>query len=76
MAAVLPLLETIDDVGQAGGRFRQIGRVDLGDVAEADNLAAGAGAGDEGFYLVRAQVLRLVDDEEFLQERAAAHEVQ
>ena len=76
MPAVLPLLEAVHDVGQTGGSFRQIGRVDLGDVAEADDLAAGAGAGDEGLDLVRAQVLRLVDDEEFLQERAAAHEVQ
>ena len=41
---VRPALEAFDDVGEAGAAFRQVGRIDLGDVAQTDDLRAGARA--------------------------------
>ena len=38
---VRPALEAFDDVGEAGAAFRQVGRIDLGDVAQTDDLRAG-----------------------------------
>ncbi|ENO78878.1 dehydrogenase [Thauera sp. 63] len=71
-----PALEAVDDEGEARRALREVGRVDLRDVAHADDLGAGAGAGDQGLHLLGRQVLRLVDDQELVQEGAAAHEVQ
>src|SRR5690606_4237871 len=48
--AVGPVLEPVHGVGQARGGFGQVGRVDLFDVAQADDLGAGAGAGDQGLH--------------------------
>src|SRR6478752_5940836 len=45
--AVRPVLEAVHRVGQAGGRFRQVRRIDLLDVAHADDLRAGARARDQ-----------------------------
>src|SRR5690606_16408037 len=75
VGAVAPVLEAVHGVGQAGGGFGEVGRVDLLDVAHADDLGAGAGAGDQGFHLLGRQVLRLVDDHPAVEEGAAAHEV-
>ena len=41
-AVVRPALEAVDDVGQAARTFRQVRRVDLRDVAQAQDLRAGA----------------------------------
>ena len=76
VAAVRPALEAVDHIGQAGAALGQVGRVDLRDVAEADDLGARAGARDQRLHLLGRQVLRLVDDQELVDEGAAAHEVQ
>src|SRR2546430_8179509 len=52
------------------------GRIDLGDVAEAGELGARAGAGDQRLHLLRREVLRLVQDQEAVEEGAPAHEVE
>ena len=66
--------EALDDVGEARAPFREVGRVDLGDVPEADDLRPRTRAGDEGLHLLGREVLRFVDDDELLEERAPAHE--
>ena len=76
MAPMGPGLEAVDHVGEARGGFGEVGRVDLGDVAQADDLGARARAGDEGLHLLGGQVLGLVQDDVFIEEGAAAHEVQ
>ena len=76
MAAVSPALEAVYHVGEAGAGFGEVGGVDLGDIAETDDLGAGAGAGNQGLHLFGGQVLRLVEDEEAVEEGPAAHEVE
>ena len=49
------------------------GQVDLGDVAGDDHLRAEAEPGEEHLHLLRRGVLRLVEDDERVVERAAAH---
>jgi phosphate/sulfate permease len=71
-----PALEAVDHIGQAARAFGQVRRVDLRDVAQAQDLGAGTGARDQGLHLLRRQVLRLVDDQELVHEGAAAHEVE
>ena len=75
MPTVRPTLEFVHSEGQAGGAFGQIGRVNLRQVAHADDLGAGSGAGDQRFHLLGRQVLGLVDDDVLGQKRAAPHEV-
>ena len=70
-----PVLETIHRVGQARGGLGQVRGVDLLDVAQADDLGAGAGTGDQRLHLLRGEVLRLVQDQVARQEGTAAHEV-
>src|SRR5579883_3619046 len=67
-----PALETVHGVSQARRGLREVGRVDLLDVAEADDLGAGARAGDQRLHLLGRGILRLVDDQIARQERAAA----
>ena len=50
--------------------------VDLGDVAGDDDTRAEADAGEEHLHLLGRRVLRLVEDDEAVVERAAAHERQ
>ena len=69
-----PPLEAFDDVGEAGASFRQVRRIDLSDVAEADDLRAGTSTRDERFHLFGREILRFVNDDEFLQEGSPAHE--
>ena len=57
MAAMLPVLEPVDDVGQSGSCFGKIGRVDLCDISQADDLGAGTGTGNQCLHLLRGQVL-------------------
>src|SRR5882672_698417 len=76
MPGVRPVLHAVDDVGEAGAAFGEVGRVDLRDVAQAHHLGAGAGARHQRLHLLRRQVLRLVDDQPLVHEGAAAHEVE
>ena len=70
-----PGLEPVDDIGQAGGGFAQVGGVDLTQIAQADHLGAGTGAGDQRLHLLGGQILGLVNDDVAVVEGAAAHEV-
>ena len=71
-----PALEAVNRIGQPRAALGQIRRIDLRQVAEAHDLRARTGARDQGLHLLGRQVLRLVDDDELVQERAPAHEVQ
>ena len=50
-----------------------VGKVDLGDVAGDDGLRAEAEPGEEHLHLLGGRVLRLVEDDERVVERAAPH---
>ena len=50
-----------------------LGQVDLGDVAGHDGLRTEPEAGQEHLHLFRCRVLRLVEDDERVVQRAAAH---
>ena len=53
---------------------RPVGQIDLRDVARDDRLRAEAEAREEHLHLLGRRVLRLVEDDERVVERAAAHE--
>ena len=55
------------------GAAAAVGQVDLGHVAGHDDLRAEAEAGEEHLHLLGRGVLRLVEDDERVVERAAAH---
>ena len=74
MPAVLPALEALHHVGEARRGLGEVGRVDLGNVAQTDHLGAGARAGGQRLHLLGREVLRLVDDQVLVVEGAAAHE--
>src|SRR5665213_1466866 len=71
-----PSLEAVDDIREPGAPFGEVGRVDLRDIAEAHDLGAGSGACDQRLHLLGRQVRRFVDDQELVDERAPAHEVE
>src|SRR6185437_17034718 len=71
-----PAAEAVYCIGEAGSRLREVGGIDLRHVAEAGELGAGPGPGDEGLHLLRRQVLCLVQDDEAVEERAPAHEIE
>src|SRR4051794_28221480 len=50
-----------------------LGQVDLGDVAGDDDLGTEPEPGEEHLHLLGGRVLRLVEDDERVVERAAAH---
>ena len=76
MPRMFPAFETVDDISQSRRTFGEIGRINLRNIAEAHDLGAGAGAGDERLHLLGREVLRLVDDEELVQKGATAHEIE
>ena len=55
------------------GAAAPVGQVDLGDVAGDDDLRPEAEPGEEHLHLLGRRVLRLVEDDERVVERAAAH---
>ncbi len=58
---------------QEPGAAAALGQVDLGDVAGDDDLRAEPEAGEEHLHLLGRGVLRLVEDDERVVQRAAAH---
>ena len=68
------LLEDVARFAQAA--LVPLGQVDLGQVAGDDRLGADADARQEHLHLLRRRVLRLVEDDEGVVERAPAHEGQ
>ena len=61
--AVGEILETFSQVGQPGAGRGQVRGVDLRQVAQAHHFGTGAGTGDDGFHLVRREVLAFVDQD-------------
>src|SRR5258705_13433568 len=76
VARMRPAFHAIDDIRQSRAALREVRRVDLRDIAQADDLGARPGAGDQGLHLLGSQVLRLVDDEILVDEGATAHEIE
>src|SRR5665213_4534589 len=76
MPRMHPSLEAVDDIRETGASFGEVGRVDLRDIAEAHDLGAGTCARDQRLHLLGRQVLRFVDDQELVDERTPAHEVE
>ena len=52
MSGVRPVLEAVDGESQARRGFGQIRGINLFNVAQADDLGARSGAGDQGFHLL------------------------
>src|SRR6266850_1606375 len=50
VARMRPPLHAIHDIGETGAALGEVGRVDLRDIAQADDLGARPGAGDEGLH--------------------------
>ena len=76
MAEMRPALKAVDHISQAAAAFGEIGRVDLGEVAQTHHFGAVAGAGNQGFHLLGREVLRFVDNQKFILKRAPAHKVE
>src|SRR5579864_9356684 len=72
MPGMGPAAEAVHGVGEAGGHLGEIGAVDLRDVAETGELGTGTGARDQRLHLLGRQVLRLIEDQEAVDEGAAA----
>ena len=66
-------LDAVEDVAdrQEARAAASLGEVDLGDVAGDDDLRAEAEPGEEHLHLLGRRVLRLVEDDERVVERAA-----
>ena len=64
--------EFVTGVDEAIGAAVDVGIVDLGGVADHDELGALRHAGDDGLGLERGQLLGLVEDEEAVRDRSAA----
>src|SRR5690625_7694730 len=58
VSCMRPVFKTINDIGQARAALGQIRRVNLSQVAQANNLGPGSSTGDECFHLLWGQVLR------------------
>src|SRR5258705_4778644 len=76
VARMRPALHAVHHIGQSRAALREVRRVDLRDITQADDLGARPGAGDQGLHLLGRQVLRLVDDEILVDAGAAAHEIE
>lgn len=75
MPTVWPIFESVNNIGEAGGGFGQVGRIDLANVTQANNFGAWASARDQGLHLLGCEVLRFVKDDVFVKKGAATHEV-
>src|SRR5882757_2481694 len=76
VTGVRPAAEPIYSISQARCHFREIGRVDLRDIAQACDLGAGPRTGHQRLHLLGCEVLSLVQDDESVEEGPPAHEVQ
>src|SRR5260370_8838186 len=64
--------EHVHDLKQAAAPG--VGQINLRDVAGDDALGVESHAGDKHLHLLRSRVLRLIEDDERIVERTAAHE--
>jgi len=66
------VLEAVAGVNQAVGAAVDVGIVDLRGVADHDELGVARHAGDDGFRLLRGELLGFVENEEAVGDGAAA----
>src|SRR5260370_16247232 len=64
--------EHVHDLKQAAAPG--VGQINLRDVAGDDALGVESHAGDKHLHLLRSRVLRLIEDDERIVERTAAHQ--
>ena len=76
MDTVREVFETLRQVSQARTGGRQVRRINLRQVAQAHHFGPRARTGDDGFHLMRGQVLTFVDQDQALLEAAAPDVVQ
>src|SRR5947209_3976045 len=76
MAAVRPAFHAVDDVRETGAAFGEIRRIDLRDIPETSDFGSRTRTCDERLHLLGREILRFVDDEILVDERASAHEVE
>ena len=65
------VFEAFGQVGQPGTGRGQVRGVDLRQVTQAHHFGTGTGTGDDGFHLVRGEVLAFIDQDQALLEAAA-----
>src|SRR5580698_2379558 len=76
MSGKRPAVKSVYHIGQAGRGFREEGGINLGNIAQTHHFGARSRPGDQGLHLLRSQILRFIENDEAVQKRAAAHEVQ
>src|SRR5882724_11270212 len=62
MSRKRPSVKSVYDIGKAGRGLRQVGGVDLRDVAQAHHFGARPRTGDQRLHLFGGEILRLVDN--------------
>jgi hypothetical protein len=63
VAAVGPALEAVHGKRQTGGAFSEVGRVNLCQIAHADDFCTWPCPGNERLHLFRCEVLGFIDDD-------------
>src|SRR5690242_3753211 len=76
VARVWPAAEPVYSISQARRHFREIGCVDLGDIAQTGDFGSRTRPGNQGLHLLWSEILSLIEDDEPIQEGSPAHEVQ
>src|SRR5882757_3052125 len=76
MSRKRPSVESVYHIGEAGRGLRQVGRVDLRDVAQAHHFGARPRTGDQRLHLLGGEILGLIDDDEAVQKCTTPHEIQ
>ena len=69
------VLETLRQVSEARTGGRQVRGVDLRQVTQADHFGTGTSTDDDGFHLMRCEVLAFVDQDQALLETASANSI-
>src|ERR1700728_3570995 len=58
-----PSVKSVYHVGESGRGFREVGRVNLRNIAQTHHFGAGSGAGDQRLHLLGRQILSLIEDD-------------
>src|SRR5580693_535351 len=76
MSGKRPAVKSVYHVREPGRGFGEVGCVNLCNIAQTHHFGAGSRPGDQRLHLFRRQILRFVNDDEAVQKRSSAHEVQ
>src|SRR5580692_7402942 len=76
MSGKRPAVKSVYHVREPGRGLREVGRVNLRNIAQTHHFGAGTRPGDQGLHLLGGQILSFVNNDEAVQKRAAAHEIQ